>query len=223
MFRFFGERFEIGEGRYTELIHILIAWLVLTFVFSFRFILNELFSAKALDIKLLSILIYFGIFGIITATGFVLHELAHKYTARYYGHFAEFRMSQQGLALAIFITVATFGNFIFAAPGATVIVPRGSIFGFGLTRKENGIIAALGPITNLILAKFFFILTLAFSSNPLISFIGSLGVFVNLWLAAFNLIPIGVLDGAKVLNWNILVWALLTIPSWVLVIIIIIS
>jgi Zn-dependent protease len=51
-------------------------------------------------------------FGIIVGTGFVLHELAHKYSAKYYGHFAEFRMSPQGLALALIISIATFGHFI---------------------------------------------------------------------------------------------------------------
>jgi Zn-dependent protease len=208
MLRLFGDIYSIGGRKYTELFHLFIAWLVLTFIFSFRFIISEPLSFRTL--------VLFGIFGIIVGTGFVLHELAHKYSAKYYGHFAEFRMSPQGLALALIISIATFGHFIFAAPGATVIIPRGSIFGFGLTRRENGIIAALGPITNLILAGIFYILT--FLNIPLLQSIGNIGLFVNLWLAAFNLIPIGVLDGAKVLSWNILIWALLTIPSWALVI-----
>ena len=35
----------------------------------------------------------------------------------------------------------------------------------------------------------------------------SLAVFVNLWLAIFNMLPIPPLDGSKVLSWNKVIWA----------------
>ncbi|MDD1721665.1 MAG: hypothetical protein LUP95_06750, partial [Euryarchaeota archaeon] len=33
--------------------------------------------------------------------------------------------------------------------------------------------------------------------------IGLYGVEINIWLSAFNLLPIGVLDGRKVLDWGL--------------------
>ena len=39
----------------------------------------------------------------------------------------------------------------------------------------------------------------------------SLGSLVNAWLATFNLIPLGPLDGTKILAWSKGVWALLLV------------
>jgi len=36
----------------------------------------------------------------------------------------------------------------------------------------------------------------------LISSIGEFGVFINLWLALFNFLPIGPLDGKKIFHWK---------------------
>jgi Zn-dependent protease len=41
------------------------------------------------------------------------------------------------------------------------------------------------------------------------------GVLLNLWLAAFNMLPIVILDGQKVFSWDKKIWALVTIPLWV--------
>lgn len=206
----FKPRRRIGS---LEFLHLFIAWISLAFFFSFRFLLANLAS----------FLIFFSISLIAVGSGFVLHELAHKYTAIRYGHWAEFRLSPQGLLLALVFTVATFGQFIFAAPGATVIIPAGYLVGFGLSKKENGIISLAGPITNLILAAVFY--SLSFLSQLIQGSIAHwflllciYGSFINVWLAAFNLIPIGVLDGRKIISWNPLVWSIVTIPSWAIVI-----
>jgi len=134
--------------------------------------------------------------------GFLLHELAHKFMAQRYGFWAEFRMSPWGLALALIFAFISGGSFIFAAPGATLIS------GYS-TKRENGIIALVGPLTNLLLAFIFY------SISPLVYQIGLMGFRINLWLAAFNLIPFGGLDGQKVLSWSIFIWALVTIPTWI--------
>ena len=77
--------------------------------------------------------------------GFLLHELAHIFTALFYNCLAELRADNGMLALAIGMS---FFGFVFAAPGAVMIQ------GF-ITYRENGIISVAGPITNILLAILF--------------------------------------------------------------------
>ncbi|WP_435363936.1 metalloprotease [Haloarchaeobius sp. DYHT-AS-18] len=120
--------------------------------------------------------------------GFLLHELAHKFTAMHFGYPAEFRADYNMLLLAVFSAMV---GFLFAAPGA-VYHPRTS-------KKESGLIAVAGPLTNVALVLVFFPL-LAFGGT--LGRVGAFGVFINAFLAGFNMIPYGPLDGRKVLNWS---------------------
>ncbi len=54
------------------------------------------------------------------------------------------------------------------------------------------------------------------SSYPynIFTLLGRLGFQLNLWLAAFNLIPYGPLDGVKIFAWNKLAWGLLAAIAW---------
>src|SRR3989338_9151331 len=54
---------------------------------------------------------------IAVGTGFILHELAHKYVAIHYGDHAEFRAWKEGLIFALVLAVLN-SPIIFAAPGA---------------------------------------------------------------------------------------------------------
>ena len=79
---------------------------------------------------------------------FVLHELAHKFTAIKFGFWAEFR--KNNFMLLVAVALAALVGFVFAAPGATVIYnirPDGRV----ISREENGKISAAGPLTNLLL------------------------------------------------------------------------
>jgi Zn-dependent protease len=98
------------------------------------------------------------------------------------------------LALAV---GAAFAGFIFAAPGA--VYHRGY-----LTERENGLIAIAGPATNVALVVAF--LPLAFVGG-IVGQAGQLGVIINAFLAAFNMIPFGPLDGRKVIAWSKAVFA----------------
>ncbi len=127
------------------------------------------------------------------ALSFFTHELAHKKVALSYGYRSYYRMWGKGLILALLIGIMSNGELLFAAPGAVMIQTRNA------GSEENGKISAAGPLTNLILAGLFYPFTLI---PGLLSTIGQFGVFINLWLAIFNLLPFGPLDGRKIFNWE---------------------
>lgn len=175
-----------------ELIHILIAWLGITFAFSFASIMSK-------D--------YVGIVAVLigTLTGFIGHELAHKFSAIHYNAKARFFLWPMGLIFAIVMSLVTFGRFVFAAPGAVYI------WGKDINRKENGIISLAGPLTNYIFAVLciiaIFILYFAYPNAALLNIIFVVA-YINLFLGAFNLLPIPPLDGFKVFLWNKVVWTI---------------
>nr|WP_319374228.1 site-2 protease family protein [uncultured Methanobacterium sp.] len=140
--------------------------------------------------------------------GFVFHELAHKFVAIRYGFYAEYRLWVQGLVLAI--VTAAFG-FVFILPGAVYI------HGQYISKEENGKISIAGPLTQIALAAIFFALIPFISFSPILYLICSLGFTINSFLAFFNLLPIGMLDGAKILKWNPVIWVI-TIGTTILMI-----
>jgi Zn-dependent protease len=124
--------------------------------------------------------------------------MAHKFTAMKYGYYAEFR--KDNVMLLMSVVLAALVHVVFAAPGATVI------YGGGLSKEQNGKISAAGPATNLVLCIPFGIMVLMTPFimiwGPVIGFIGMMGLQINAMIAAFNLLPISVLDGKKVLEWK---------------------
>src|SRR5512136_852678 len=137
-------------------------------------------------------------------TGFLLHELAHKFVAQRYGYWAEYRASWSGL---FFMIVMSFMGFIIAAPGAVMISKDN---GSAMMKKDQLLIALAGPMTNIILMVFFLILALASRKmiNPFLLEVAYFAFYINLILAAFNLIPVDPFDGAKIFRSNRLVWAI---------------
>jgi len=186
--------------RGSELQQLLIAWLVLGFCFS----ANALFTPPAFPMMFAVSLITLGF-------GFVGHELAHRHVSRSYGCHAEFRLWPLGLAMAVIFALVSGGRMIFAAPGAVYIVPRSLGFGYEITKRENGLISLSGPLTNILVGLGFLVLA---GFGGFLGLVGSTGFMVNFWLAAFNLLPFGMLDGQKVFSWSPVVWAAVTIPAW---------
>lgn len=183
----------IGRHRFrfsgTEIRDLLLAWVALGAAFAI-FFGGGTYAFDPLDrfIRLL------GISLLTAGIGFLLHELAHKVTAIRFGQVAEFRANYSMLAIAI---AAALAGFIFAAPGA--VYHRGRA-----TLSEHGLIAISGPITNLVLGVLFF--PLVFAPSAFVADVGQYGVLINFFLAAFNMIPFGPLDGQTVRKWSTLVF-----------------
>ena len=167
------------------------AWIALSFAFALLYSGIYLLGGRSfLNILSVQFAVVFLISLLTAGLGFLLHELAHKFVAQHYGCMAEFRAFDQMIYLAVGLAAAV--GWIFAAPGAVMI--SGTV-----TRKENGIISIAGPATNFVLAIIFW-----FISKTTAIF--SVGVFINIWLGLFNLIPFGNFDGKKVLAWSKAWW-----------------
>ncbi|MBO3841964.1 MAG: hypothetical protein FGF48_06060 [Candidatus Brockarchaeota archaeon] len=189
----------------TEITHLLAAWVVLSLCFSTGYF----FSVRS------TIFLVFAIYLCVVGTGFIFHELAHKFTAQRYGYWSEFRLWPWGLAMALLSSLLTLGSFIFAAPGATYVAPRYHTFEWsGVSEKKRmGLISLAGPLSNVVWGAAFFLLS---GLGGLSGLIGNIGFQVNLWLASFNMIPLGGLDGRKILAWNTTAWAIVAIPLWII-------
>ncbi|MCX8166315.1 MAG: site-2 protease family protein [Candidatus Micrarchaeota archaeon] len=161
------------------------------------------------DLTLRQIAVLGVIISLSVGIGFVFHELAHKFVAMYYGHYAKFQTFTLGIIAMLVMSLFPIG-ILFLAPGAVVI------YAHNIRKDHNGIISIAGPLTNIIIALMF--LFLYYSSMDII--IGALlginssliknffdyGKFINLLLALFNMIPFAILDGAKVFAWNKIIW-----------------
>ena len=199
--------------------HLFFATLVLTVAFMFLFHgglyagLQELFEWP-------HFLFIFVPSLVAVITGFLSHEMGHKFAAQKMGYWAEFRYSKTGLFMALIFSLM---GFIVAAPGAVMIHGR-------LSRKENGITSLAGPAINTIWATLFLgaIAILRYTdflgynmngvlseTSPLISTgqvlwgnIVYYGFALNTIFAGFNLLPIRFLglDGYKILDWNYLLY-----------------
>ena len=134
--------------------------------------------------------------GIMTAS-FLVHEIAHKIIAQKKGMWAEFRLTTWGAVLTF---VSVFLPFKMIAPGAMII--GGSIPSGEAILK----ISLAGPITNIIFASA--LLSIAFLvPNPLALML-LFAAYINAFMAVFNLIPFGILDGYKIYSFNKKVWFL---------------
>lgn len=139
------------------------------------------------------------------SSGFVLHELAHKWMAIQFGHAAMFRAQFRNLFLSMALVLSPLGFFI-AAPGAV------EIYG-NVTRPQSGRISAVGPGTNVVIAALCWPWTWNIDATAPHVVILDTVAFTNALLACFNLIPAGPLDGRKILRWNIPVWIGMTAVS----------
>ena len=193
-----------------------IAWIAISLAFTIIFVSPNGFLSSNFRIDPLTALVFFAISLVTVGIGFILHEMAHKFTAMKFGYYAEFR--KDNMMLLVAVALAALVGVVFAAPGATVIY-NNSIDGRGISREQNGKISAAGPITNLILCIPFAGLLIyggagAGLAGNLFSIVGMIGLQVNAMIAAFNMLPVSVLDGKKVLAWNVGIFVILILAAF---------
>jgi Zn-dependent protease len=136
-------------------------------------------------------------FALVMTTSFLVHEVAHKVMAQKAGMWAEFRLTTWGAVLTL---VSVFLPFKMIAPGAMMI--GGSM----PSQKDMLKISVAGVLTNIAFSVTFLAFYLGLPPNPF-SWMLYFSAYINAFMALFNMIPFGVLDGFKVFNINKIVWA----------------
>jgi Zn-dependent protease len=142
---------------------------------------------------------------------FMIHELAHKFTAQRYGMWSEFRMTTSGYylsAVAIIFSIPIFGTGIMYSSGAR-------------SADDVAKVNIVGPLSNLVfgstLGLIALILPLLFG-GPIprtqttlwfVMFILQNGVILNAMLGLFNMLPFQPFDGGTVFAWNRRIWIIL--------------
>jgi len=184
-----------------------IAWIAISLAFAIIFLRGSGRTDPVIA------LLYLGVSLLTVGIGFILHEMAHKFTALKYGFWAEFRKDNTMLVVAV--ALAALVGVVFAAPGATVIY---DVNGRGISREQNGRISIAGPVVNLLLCIPFIALLILGGSisttGNLVTMTGMIGLQVNAMIAAFNMLPISVLDGRKVLAWNAGVFVIMILAAF---------
>ena len=144
---------------------------------------------------------------VIMTVSFFAHEIAHKITAQKRGFWAEFRLTMWGSVVTL---ISMLLPFKFISPGAVMISGPSNL-------SDIGKISIAGPITNITFSSVF-LAVLPFTPIEY-QWIFVIGALLNAYIAVFNLIPFGILDGYKIYSWNKKVWAVAFAVSAVLTVV----
>lgn len=184
-----------------EIRDILIAILVLSVSFTLLYRRNTDFFN---DNYVINVLCWLGVSAVLVVTSFMLHEFGHKFVAQKFGAWSEFRMYPIGLLICL---ISSMFGFLFAMPGAVYI--NGYI-----TEEQNGKISVAGPSVNVVLCGIALVVAILLGgAYTKAGAIALLFAYLNSFLAVFNLLPIGPLDGGKILRWNVPLYAVMMIVS----------
>jgi len=138
-------------------------------------------------------------------TAFLFHEFGHRQVAIRFGLQTKFRLLTFGMLLTTFSLVMGFISLISSSSTFPMLALPGAVVVLGLDKinRKTGLCKAAGPIVNLIYGSILLIISLLIPNTlyPLNFFIGYASYF-NFMLGAFNMIPIGILDGQNIWKWN---------------------
>jgi Zn-dependent protease len=142
-----------------------------------------------------------------------VHEVAHGWMAKRFGDLTADRLGR--LTLNPLKHIDPVGTIL--VPALLVLLKTGFVFGWAKPvpvsfenlrnpRRDMAIVAAAGPVANLLMAIFWALMvkiamvlpdTAAWIKTPLL-YMGLGGIFVNVLLMVFNLLPLPPLDGGRV-------------------------
>ncbi len=200
-----------------EILSIIVAWVVLSVAITYHDLVGSFTGTGSLDVVLAGF--------VATATGFILHEMGHKYFAIRRGYLAHFRLWIWGLVLTISVVTLSGGGLVFGAPGAVYIAPAAAQFyGYDSGRgpadpeEDSMIISAAGPGINLAFAIGFLLVWLSAPAGFL-STVAVYGLSLNVGLGSFNMLPVSLLDGAKIFRKSIPIGLGLALPLWAMFVI----
>jgi Zn-dependent protease len=195
-----------------EVLSIIVAWIVLSVAITYPNLLGLLTGTGSFDLVIAGF--------VATATGFILHEMGHKYVAIRRGYLAHFRLWIWGLVLTISIVTISGGGLVFGAPGAVYISPSAvGFYGYDSSRgrvdpeEDNMIISAAGPGINLAFAVGFLALLFSVPSGFLHT-VALFGLLLNAGLGSFNMLPVPPLDGSKIFRKSIPIALAIALPLW---------
>ncbi len=176
----------------SEFLHFMIAS-VLIYLIGFMIFYNE---------KLISLGYGWATFMLagIYMTAFLFHEFGHRQVALHFKLQTKFRLLSFGMILTSVSLIIGLLRIPFpsmALPGAVVVL------GLEKISNKTGLCKAAGPLVNLIYGIILFIVSflvpkILYPLNYL--FVGS--AYLNFMLGAFNMIPLGILDGQNIWKWN---------------------
>jgi len=135
---------------------------------------------------------------VIVSLTMLVHESAHKIMGLHLGQRVEFKLWAPGLVIGLVFTLFSNGEILFLVSGSIVVhmmeAARIGRFRYGLSFNDLGVIAAAGPLANVALALILKVLQFLPGGGLL-----EKAIFINIWFALFNMLPIPPLDGALVL------------------------
>ncbi len=146
--------------------------------------------------------IIFMVAGIYT-TAFLFHELGHRQVAIHFGLQSKFRLLKYGIIITVIGLLMGLISLATGAPALPALALPGAVVVLGLDTidRRTGLCKAAGPFINLVYGTILLVVSFFIPLFPVNYFIG-ISASINFMLGAFNLIPLGILDGKAIFQWR---------------------
>ncbi|MDY6761781.1 MAG: metalloprotease, partial [Candidatus Nanohaloarchaea archaeon] len=146
---------------------------------------------------------------LLAAVAFVPHVVSQQVSARALKSHAEYRQWTPGTVITV---LSPFLGFLAAVPGGMEMhTVKGERYGHyepELTVNQVGLIAAIGPLVNIMLGVIFAFLGDAATLPLLGQDLFDVGARINAYIAAFTMLPFYPLNGYKLMRWHTPLWAM---------------